>query len=114
MRANSLKPRKALKKLNKAEALLSQIIDRLPKDSNGLGDLVASARATVLEAKKKVDSGMEDAGQKKPPARAEAPHAGRLSEEGRKRISLAAKRRWASARRKGINPVTGRRLKKSA
>ena len=51
---------------------------------------------------------------KKPPAKAKNSKKGRLSAEGRKKLSLAAKKRWAIAKRKGISAVTGRPLSKTA
>jgi hypothetical protein len=108
-----MKARKALKRLTKVESLLSNIIDGVADPSNGLGDLLASAKESVQRAKKDM-SHASDTGSRKPPMRAGAPNASRLTSEGRKKISLAAKKRWASARRKGVNPITGERLKKSA
>jgi hypothetical protein len=45
---------------------------------------------------------------KKPPARAQESTRGHLSAEGRERISRAMKKRWAQAKRKGMNAATGR------
>ena len=46
--------------------------------------------------------------------KAEAPKRGHLTAEGRKKLSLAAKQRWALAKRKGINAVTGKPLGKAS
>jgi len=109
-----MKLRKALKRLVKVETVLSNILDGLSDSSDGLGDLLTSARETVLRAQKKVSSQLSDSVPKKPPARAQASQPRRLSAEGRERISLAAKKRWAAAKRKGINAITGQRLKRTA
>jgi hypothetical protein len=109
-----MKARKAVKRLNKVESLLSNIMDNLTENSDGVGDLLASAKESVLRAKRELDSKVVIAASKKPAAKANTLRRRRLSAEGRKRISLAAKKRWATARRKGINAVTGERLKKSA
>jgi hypothetical protein len=122
-----MKTKKTLKRLNKVVALLSNVIGGLPDKKNGLEDLLGSAKANVVQAKKMVHSQPANGAAKtKPPEKAEkapktekAPKAekagsGRLSAEGRKNISLAAKKRWAKAKRKGVNPVTGRRLSKTA
>jgi hypothetical protein len=116
-----MKTKKTLRRLNKVVALLSNVIGRLPDKKNGLEDLLDSAKANVVQAKKMVHSQPSNgAGKSKPPEKVEkAPKAekagsGRLSAEGRKKISLAAKKRWEKARRKGVNPVTGRRLSKTA
>jgi hypothetical protein len=116
-----MKAKKTLKRLNKVVALLSNVIGRLPDKKNGLEDLLDSAKANVVQAKKMVHSQPSNgAGKGKPQEKAEkAPKADkagprRLSAAGRKRISLAAKKRWEAAKRKGVNPVTGRRLSKTA
>jgi hypothetical protein len=109
-----MKARKALKRLNKVETLLSAVIDGLRANSDGLGDLLASAKEAVADAESQLKAGKSISASKKQPARAGAPRGTRLSAKGRKKISAAAKKRWAAARRKGINPVTGRELKKTA
>jgi hypothetical protein len=110
-----MKTKKALKRLNKVVALLSDVIDQLPGSNDGLGVLLDSAKANVVQATKKVNSQpSKGAAKTKPPASPEKAAKGRLSAEGRKRISLAAKKRWEAARRKGVNAVTGRRLSKTA
>ena len=109
-----MKTKKALKRLNKVAVLLSTVIDQLPDDTDGLGDLLNSAKANVVHAASTLNSQPSSgAGKSKPPAKAEKAKPRRLSAEGRKRISLAAKKRWEIARRKGVNPVTGRRLSKT-
>jgi hypothetical protein len=110
-----MKTKKTLKRLNKVVALLSNVIDQLPAGNDGLGDLLNSAKANVVQATKTVNSQRSNgAAKSKPPARAEKAKQGRLSAAGRKRISLAAKKRWEEARRKGVSAVTGRRLSKTA
>jgi hypothetical protein len=49
-----------------------------------------------------------------PLVKIEAPKKGHLTAEGRKKLSLAAKKRWALAKRKGINAVTGKPLGKAS
>jgi hypothetical protein len=106
-----MKAKKALKRLNKVETILSNVIDQFPASARGLRELLDSARASVLRAKGTVNARVARAA-KKPPARAQ--ESTRLSAEGRKRISLAAKKRWVQAKRKGMNAVTGRPLSKTA
>ena len=108
-----MKARKALKRLNKVETILSNVIDQCPASSRGLRDLLDSARSSVVRAKGVVNVRVNRA-VKKLPARAQESARGRLSAEGRKRISLAAKKRWTEAKRKGVHAVTGRRLSKTA
>jgi hypothetical protein len=110
-----MKTKKTLKRLKKVVALLSNVIDQLPGGNDGLGDLLDSAKASVVQATKKVSAQPSNgAGKSKSPAKAKKAGQGRLSAAGRKRISLALKKRWEAARRKGVSAVTGRRLSKTA
>ena len=108
-----MKAKKAIKRLRKVETILSNVIDQLPASARGLRELLDSARASVVRAKGTVNARVTRAA-KKPPARAQESAQGHLSAGGRKRISVAAKKRWAAAKRKGMNAVTGRRLNKTA
>jgi hypothetical protein len=108
-----MKAKKALKRLNKVEVLLSDVIDQCPSSARGLRGLLDSAKTLVVRAKEVVNARVARAA-KKPPARAQESARGGLSAEGRKRISLAAKKRWAAAKRKGMNAVTGRPLSRTA
>lgn len=105
--------KKALKRLNKVEMLLSNVIDQCPASARGLRDLLDSAKTSVVRAKGAVNVRAKRAA-KKPTTRAKESTRSSLSIEGRKRISLAAKKRWARAKRKGMNAVTGRPLRKIA
>ena len=110
-----MKTKKTLKRLDKVVALLSNVIGRLPDKKNDLEDLLGSAKASVVQAKKMVQPKPANGSTKsKPAVKTEKAGNGRLSAEGRKKISLAAKKRWEKARRKGVNPVTGRKLSKTA
>ena len=100
--------------MDKVEALLSNVIDQFPGSKDGLKELLDSAKAAVVRARKTVTSHLSNQTAKKPPARAEIAQQRRLTAAGRKRISLAAKKRWAVAKRKGMNAVTGRPLSKTA
>jgi hypothetical protein len=108
-----MKAKKALKRLNKVDDLLSGVISQCPASARGLRDLLGSAKASIWRAKEVVNARVAKAA-RKPPSRAEESSQGRLSAAGRKRISIAAKKRWAVAKRKGINAVTGRPLSKTA
>ena len=109
-----MKARKALKRLNKVDSMLSNVIDGLGSHSNGLGDLLASAKQSVLRAKEELKAEVSSSDSKKPVAKPAGSRVRRLSAAGRKRISEAAKKRWAAVRYKRINSVTGDRLKKTA
>jgi hypothetical protein len=108
-----MKAKKALKRLKKVETILSDVIDQLPASARGLRELLDSAQASVVRAKGTVNARVARAA-RKPPVRAQESVRGRLSANGRKRISVAAKKRWAQAKRKGINTVTRRPLSKTA
>jgi hypothetical protein len=109
-----MKAKKALKRLNKVEALLSNVIDQCPTSKRGLRELLDSAKTAVVRARDAVNSQVGRRAARKPPVKAEQTQRSKLSAEGRKRISLAAKKRWTLAKRKGMNAVTGRPLRKTA
>jgi len=129
-----MKARKAIKRLEKAESLLRSVLDTYSVGRKGLREMLDAAANSVIRAKKSIDPGpapaaASSASARKPSAktdqpksrrvsaksrRVSAPKSRRLSAQGRKSISVAAKKRWAEARRKGIHPVTGRPLKKTA
>ena len=98
-----MKAKKALKRLNKVESLLSNVIDQFPDSARGLRDLLDTARSSVVRAKETVGARVARAA-KKPPAREHESRSRRLSAEGRKRISLAAKRRWALRSSSSVAP----------
>jgi hypothetical protein len=104
-----MKAKKALKRLNKVESLLSNVIGQFPLSKDGLGDLLNSAKAAIVRAKKKVSSLDATGAAKKPPAKARKHKQWRLTADGRKGISRFAKKRGAVAKRKGVHAVTGRR-----
>jgi hypothetical protein len=108
-----MKAKKALKRLNKVETILSNVIDQCPASARGLRELLDSARASVVRAKGAVNARAARAA-RKPPAKALESARGHLSTEGRERISRAMKKRWAAAKRKGMNVVTGRPLSATA
>ena len=106
-----MKAKKALKRLKKVETILSDVIDQCPASARGLRGLLDSAKTSVVRAKGVVHARVAT---KKPPANEHESAQRGLSAEGRKRISLAAKKRWAMAKRKGVNAVTGRPLSRTA
>ena len=78
-----MKAKKALKRLNKVETILSNVIDQCPASSRGLRELLDSAKASVVRAKGVVNGRVARA-TKKPPARAQESARGRLSGERRR------------------------------
>jgi len=109
-----MKAKKALKRLVKAEEILSNVIDQYAGQTS-VKELLGTAKASVARAKAAVDSKAVAAkAAKKPPAKAEKSRRGGLTAEGRKKLSIAAKKRWATAKRKGVHAVTGRPLSQIA
>src|SRR5260370_39649247 len=109
-----MKAKKALKRLSRAETLLSSVIDQYAASEHRVRELLDAAKASIVRAKEPVAVQASPRPAKKPPMRADQPTRRNLTAEGRKRIALAAKKRWAAAKRKGINAVTGRPLSKTA
>lgn len=109
-----MKAKKALKRLNKIELLLSGVIDQFSTSKQDFRELLDSAKTAVVRAKESVNSQTSNSAAKKQPVRAQTTPQRGLTADGRKRISLAAKKRWAAAKRKGVHAVTGRRLSKTA
>ena len=109
-----MKAKKAIKRLSKVESILSNVIDQFSARGNGLRELLDSAKTSVVRAKKTVGLHESAKAAKKPPATADKSQRSRLSAEGRRNISIAAKKRWALAKKQGVNAVTGRKLKKTA
>ena len=109
-----MKAKKAVKRLGKVETLLTGVIDQFAASVDGVRDLLDSAKASVVRAVEAVNQHSSTAAPKKPPAKAERPKRRGLSAQGRKKLSIAAKKRWAIAKRKGISAVTGRPLSKTA
>jgi len=101
-----MKAKKAIKRLSKVESILSNVIDQFSNTKNGLRELLDSAKTSIVRAKKTVGLQESSKAAKKPPATADKSQRSRLSAEGRKNISAAAKKRWALAKRKGMNAVT--------
>ncbi len=109
-----MKAKKAIKRLTKVESILANVIDQFSANGDGLRELLDSAKTSVVRAKKTVGLQESAKAAKKPPAKADKSQRARLSAEGRRNISIAAKKRWAAAKRHGVNAVTGRKLKKTA
>jgi len=108
-----MKAKKALKRLARVETLLSDVVDQYAAIEPDMRELLDSAKASVVRARQTVDVKANTKAAKKPPVKAEKSKAG-LTAEGRKKLSVAAKKRWAIAKRKGVNAVTGRPLSKTA
>jgi hypothetical protein len=94
-----MKAKKALKRLRRVEGLLSIVIDQFAANERSVRELLGSARASVIHARGKINSQSAPGTAKKTQVKAEQTKRSHLTAEGRKRISLAAKKRWALAKR---------------
>jgi len=108
-----MKAKKAVKRLNRVEALLSNVIDGFAEGERAVKELLDNAKAAVVRARKTVNVKTATVAEKKPPVKARTAKS-RITAEGRKKLSIAAKKRWAAAKRKGVSAVTGRALAKTA
>ena len=108
-----MKAKKALKRLTRVETLLSDVVDQYGAIKADVRELLDSAKASVARARETVDLKASGKAAKKPPLKAGKSKAG-LTAEGRKKLSAAAKKQWAIAKRKGISAVTGRPLSQTA
>jgi hypothetical protein len=94
-----MKAKKALKRLRRVEELLSIVIDQFAANEPSVRKLLDSAKTSVIRAKAGISSQSASGTVKKPQVKAERTKRSHLTAEGRKRISLAVKKRWAEAKR---------------
>jgi hypothetical protein len=104
-----MKSKKALKRLEKVEALLSDVIDRFPAQQRELGDLLNSAKATVIRAKKRMESQALASSDGRVPAHAELTATKNIQPDARN----SGKRRLP-AKRKNVSSHSGARLTRTA
>lgn len=107
-----MKAKKAVKRLARVETLLITVIDKFPGTQRRVQSLLELAKESVVRAKESMTLYASRAA-KKLPGKAGASQR-RLTQKGRKSLSLAAKKRWAIAKRKGVHAVTGRPLRRTA
>ena len=102
-----MKAKKAAKKLSSVEAVLSDVLNRYATQDAQVHKELEIANAAVKRARLVMDSnhssGDTDAVTPSKPSNSR-PRV--LTAEARRKMSLAAKRRWAGAKRKGIHRVT--------
>jgi hypothetical protein len=109
-----MKAKKALKRLNKVEALLSNVIDQFPASKQELGELLDSAKAAVIRARETINSQLSTSPARRTTARAEITQQPHVTANSKQTAPLAAARRRGGTKRKSMNAPTGRRLKKTA
>ena len=96
-----MKARKAMKRLHRIETLLGTVIDQYEAGTREIHDLLDAAKSSVASA----TQALAALPATKPADKADQPRAGRISDAARKRLSVAAKKRWADARRKGMSSL---------
>jgi hypothetical protein len=94
-----MKAKRAIKRLHRAEALLRSVIDRYDAGTGELHDLLDAARSDMASASQTLAA----LPTKKGSTKANRTQARKLSNSARKLPSVAAKKRWAAAKRKGMN-----------
>ena len=104
-----MKAKKAAKRLAKVEGLLSNVIEQYAENHSRVRELLDSARESVALAKKTVDVRAAKA-----TGKAQQPKRRRFSAATRKKLSAAAKRRWAQAKRKGVQSAVAKPMTESA
>ena len=107
-----MKANKALRRLSKIEALLSDVTERYSASGPHIRELLRDAKAAVIRAKKAVQASSGTA--TNPPVKHSqplsktAPEPSKpkptLSAAGRKAISDATKKRWAAKRAAAVKP----------
>jgi hypothetical protein len=95
-----MKAKKALKRLIRVEALLSNVLDQYAASDHRVRELLDSAKASVVNAKKTMSLRASPGAARKLPAQPEDRKQRHITPAGRKRLSLATKKRWADYRRK--------------
>ena len=84
-----MKPKKALKKLKRVEVLLTDVIEQVPDGKRGLGELLTTAKASVLRAQKTVNAQRSAKPAKKKPQASAETSTRRRSAAKRKKVSAA-------------------------
>jgi hypothetical protein len=108
---------------------IEQIISRLERQRESIERAISALREIEgptrgsVSARTAAQTGQRKNGANRPsltgaskesPAKVQQPKKGGLTPEGRRKLSLAAKKRWALAKRKGMNAVTGKPLGKAS
>src|SRR5215472_5084081 len=108
-----MKVKKAVKKLRKAELSISSVVGQMSDLGSDARDLLRAAGQSVNRALGLIDAGAASAvigkalqGAKKVPATAmKQGRSAAFSAERRRKLSRAAKRRWAAAKSRGAKTL---------
>jgi DNA-binding protein HU-beta len=111
-----MKANKALKRLNKIEALISDVTERYLARAPHIRDVLQDAKAAVTRAKEAVSLQASSGAAKNPPVKHSKPTSKatpeiskpkrKLSAAGRKAIIAATKKRWALKRAEAAKTAT--------
>jgi len=102
-----------ISRLEQQRAAIDRAITALREiEGPAKGSISAHAATQTVHRKSSANRQSSPKASSESSAKGEAPKRGHLTAAGRKKLSLAAKRRWALAKRKGINAVTGKPLGK--
>jgi len=103
-----MKAKKAIKRLRKAHLLLSSVVEQYTESRFPMRDL-SDAVNSIDRAKAFMEANGTSSSTPKAATRSQKGRGStkrgtikRLTEEGRQKLSLAAKERWAAAKRKGM------------
>ena len=107
-----MKAKKAVKRLTKVETLLSDVIEQYADNHSRTRDLLDTAKESVSRAKKSVSLRAAKAAKKGTP-KVSAARRRRGTPVVKKGASIQARRRSASAKRKGVQSVTASPLSKT-
>ena len=107
---HSMKVKKARKRLQQIEGLLTGILDGCAKADQRVHDLLDNAKTAVSDAMTQ----LQKRPVRKPPARAGEPSAQRASVSARKRSGKAQNGKLESAKPKRIHAANGRTLRRTA
>jgi hypothetical protein len=113
-----MKVNKALKRLAKIEALISNVTERYSASAPHIREVLHDARAAVTRAREAMSLQASSATAKHPPVKHSKPPTKtapesakpkrRISEEGMKRIIAATKKRWALKRAEAAKGAAGK------
>ena len=106
-----MKAKKAIKRLRKAHLLLSSVVKQYTESRFPVRDL-SDAAATIDRVKTLMEANESSSSTAKATTRRQTGRGStkrrilrRLTEQGRQKLSLAAKERWAAAKRKGMTTL---------
>ena len=109
-----MKAKKAAKGLKKAQSLLSAVAEKWTEIRPDAQQLLAAAETSIkralllMDTKKSAAAGAKATGMRETnPGRAKRSTRKSLTDEARRKMSIAAKKRWAAVRRQDAKSLAG-------